>query len=256
MTGLPAWQVTELAAQIFALVGVWQQPNGRPRVVGLYRAVVLTLFLLRHDNAQGVAAELFGCSQATVSRVFRRIRPLLEQVTAPCAAQVATQARRSAVLVDGFIAPTGERAARDDLFSGKHRICGMNVQAVADLAGRLVDTGTPIGGSRHDSVAFDASGIAQRWADHLATDGPDMLADKAYQGCGPTTPYRKPQGRDLPRVRKACNAALNSIRAAVERAIAHLTNWKILDLGYRGRLSEFPDILRTVTNLEIYRIWG
>jgi hypothetical protein len=57
-------------------------------------------------------------------------------------------------------------------------------------------------------------------------------------------------------VRKACNAAHNSIRAAVERAISHLTNWKILDLGYRGPVSEFPDVLRTVTNLEIYRIWG
>ncbi|MEV0901298.1 hypothetical protein [Actinoplanes sp. NPDC049802] len=39
----------------------------------------------------------------------------------------------------------------------------------------------------------------------------------------------------------------------MERAISHLVNWKILDLGYRGRISEFPDVLRTVTNLEIYR---
>jgi hypothetical protein len=119
----------------------------------MYRAVVLTLFLLRHDNGQDVAGELFGCSQATVSRVFRRIRPLLAQVTAARAVEVASQARRSAVLIDGFITPTGERAA-------------------------------------------------------------------------------------------------------VERAISHLTNWKILDIGYRGRLSEFPDVLRTVTNLEIYRIWA
>jgi hypothetical protein len=182
--------------------------------------------------------------------------PLLAQVTAARAAQVAAQAQRSAVLIDGFIAPTGERAARDDLFSGKHRLCGMNVQVVADTVGRLIDTGSPIGGSRHDSVAFDASGIAQRWADHLVEDGPGMLADKGYQGCGPITPYRKPQGRDLSDVRKACNTALNSLRAAVERAISHLVNWKILDIGYRGRLSEFPDVLRTVTNLEIYRIWG
>ncbi len=80
-----------------------------------------------------------------------------------------------------------------------------------------------------------------------------MLADKGYQGCGPLTPYRKPPGRALTEVRKGCNKALNSLRAAVERAISHLVNWKILDLGYRGRLSEFPDVLRTVTNLEIYR---
>jgi hypothetical protein len=57
-------------------------------------------------------------------------------------------------------------------------------------------------------------------------------------------------------IAKACNTGLSRLRAAVERAISHLVNWKILDMGYRGRLSEFPDLLRTVTNLEIYRVWG
>jgi len=83
-----------------------------------------------------------------------------------------------------------------------------------------------------------------------------MLADKGYQGCGPTTPYRKAPGRPLTEVRQECNHALNSLHAAVERAISHLVNWKILDSGYPGRLTEFPDLLCTVTNLEIYRVWG
>jgi transposase len=43
--GLPVWQVTELAAGVFALLGMWQRPHGRRRVTGMYRAVVLTLFL-------------------------------------------------------------------------------------------------------------------------------------------------------------------------------------------------------------------
>jgi hypothetical protein len=37
--------------------------------------------------------------------------------------------------------------------------------------------------------------------------------------------------------------------------MAHLTNWTILDAGWRGRLGEFPELLRTVTGLEIYRMW-
>src|SRR2546421_12460997 len=82
MTGLAQWQVTELVTGVFTLLGGWQRPRGRRRVVGLYRAVVLALFLLRHDNAQHVAGELFGCSQSTVSRIFRRIRPLLDTAAA------------------------------------------------------------------------------------------------------------------------------------------------------------------------------
>lgn len=232
-----------------------RRPAGA-KSLDLTRAVVLTLFLLRHDNVQDVAGELFGCSQSTVSRTARRLRPVVRQATDTIAARVAERARLGAVLLDGLIAPTGERADRTDLFSGKHRVCGMNVQVIADLDGRVIDTGTPIGGSRHDSVAFTESGIAERWATHLVEGGPGMLADKGYQGCGPLTPYRKPRGRDLTQVRKACNHALNSLRAAVERAISHLVNWKVLDLGYRGRLTEFPDLLHTVTNLEIYRVWG
>ena len=250
-------QLTALIAAVSTLLGdAWQPKTGRRKSLDLPRAVVLTLFLLRHDNVQDVAGELFGCSQSTVSRTSRTLRPLLQQATAAIAARVAARARRGAVLLDGLIAPTGERADRRDLFSGKHRVCGMNVQVIADLDGRVIDTGTPIGGSRHDSVAFVESGIAARWATHLADGGPGMLADKGYLGCGPLTPYRKPPGRDLTEARKACNHALNSLRAAVERGISHLVNWKILDLGYRGRLTEFPDLLRTVTNLEIYRVWG
>jgi hypothetical protein len=31
---------------------------------------------------------------------------------------------------------------------------------------------------------------------------------------------------------------------------------KVLDIGYCGHLTEFPDLLRIVTNLEIYRVWA
>lgn len=74
---------------------------------------------------------------AEVLRVFRTVRPLLEQATAEVAGQAVQQARVGAVLLDGFIAPAGERAERTDLFSGKPRLPGMNVQVIAGLDGRL-----------------------------------------------------------------------------------------------------------------------
>lgn len=257
MTGLRGDQVAELVGAVFDLIGgAWQPVRGRRRVLGLYRAVVLTLFLMRRNESQAVAGELFGCSQSTVSRTVRRLRPLLNAVTADFAGQVRRQAKRSAVLVDGFLAPTGNRAGVPDLFSGKRHAAGLNIQAVSDLAGRLVDTGLPVPGARHDSKALTESGIADRWANHLKPGGPGMLADLGYLGTAAITGTRKPRGGELSDVRRACNQAINSTRAAVERAIAHLVNWKILDTGWRGRLTDFPEVLRTVTGLEIYRTWG
>lgn len=257
MTGLPSDQVAELVTAVYGLLGgVWQPVRGRRRVLGLYRAVVLTLFLMRRNESQAVAGEVFGCSQATVSRVTRLLRPLLGQATAGLAAKVREQAQRSAVLVDGFLAPTGERAGVAGMFSGKRHAAGFNIQAVADLDGHLIDTGMPCPGARHDGKALADSGIAERWSRHLQPGGPGMIADLGYLGTAAITGTRKPRGRELTDVQRACNSCLNRLRAAVERSIAHLVNWKILDTGWRGRLTDFPEVLRTVTGLEIYRTWG
>lgn len=86
-------QLAGLIRVVSTLVGDWQPKKGRRKVLDLHRAVVLTLFLLRHDNAQDVVGELFGCSQSTVSRVFRRVRPLLEQATAAVAAEAVQRVR-------------------------------------------------------------------------------------------------------------------------------------------------------------------
>src|SRR6187549_328460 len=86
MTGLDAEQVGELSREVFALLGgAWQPVRGRRRVLGLYRAVVLTLYLMRRNESQAVAGELFGCSQSSVSRVVCRLRPLLREATAQLA---------------------------------------------------------------------------------------------------------------------------------------------------------------------------
>jgi hypothetical protein len=49
--------------------------------------------------------------------VFRKVGSLLEQAAAMVAAQAVQRARLGPVLLDGIVAPTGERAGRTDLFS-------------------------------------------------------------------------------------------------------------------------------------------
>ncbi|MET8310714.1 transposase family protein [Micromonospora sp. NPDC005173] len=255
MTGLRGDQVAELASVVFGLLdGVSQPVRGRRRVLGLYRAVVLTLFLMRRNESQAVAGELFGCSQSTVFRIVCRLRPLLRAATAEGAGQVRLQAKRSAVLVDGFLAPTDNRTGVSDLFSGKRHTCGLNIQAVSDLAGRLVDTGLPVPGARHDSKALAESGIADRWASHLEPGGPRHARRPRLPGH--RRDHRHPQtprGRPDRRPTRLQHRHQQRPRGG---AIAHLVNWKVLDTGWRGRLTDFPEVLHTVTGLEIYRTWA
>ncbi|MEU0153174.1 hypothetical protein ABZ071_14850, partial [Micromonospora fulviviridis] len=67
----------------------------------------------------------------------------------------------------------------------------------ANLDGRVADVGEPVNGARHDAAAFFISGIAERWAGHLAPNGPGMIGDGGYQGTGPITPHKKPPGGEL-----------------------------------------------------------
>jgi hypothetical protein len=255
MTGLQAGQLTNLIDRVREIVGdEWEKPPvGRPHVLPLPTAVIAVLFGLRHNMADEVVAEVFGCSQATITRYHEILQPILRWVTRPAVDQRLERAGREGVLVDGFVAPVGERESYHGLFSGKKHLCGQNVQVVADLDGRVADVGEPVNGARHDAAAFYISGIAERWADHFAPGGPGMIGDGGYQGTGPITPHKKPPGGELTAKQKAYNYSVNRLRAAVERAISHLKNWKILKTGYHRIMAGFPDVLRTVTALEIFR---
>ena len=53
---------------------------------------------------------------------------------------------------------------------------------------------------------------------------------------------------------KTFNATIASLRAGIEHCIAQLKNWKILKTGHRGPLHELPNIIQTITKLELYRL--
>src|SRR5436190_24017768 len=126
MTGLRAGQLAELVDRVREIVGVeWEQPPvGRPHVLPLPTAVAAVLFGLRHNLPDEVVAEVFGCSQATITGYHDLLHPILRWVTAPEVDQQYQRAQRDGVLVDGFVAPVGERDGYDGLFSGKNTCPG------------------------------------------------------------------------------------------------------------------------------------
>jgi hypothetical protein len=246
-TGLAADQIEELVARIWQIVQcnkkqVW------PPIVGLYRAVVMTLVYVRQNLNQAAVGDLFGVSQSTVSRVYRGMLPLIGQALCLHVPNLEDAIRGRLVLVDGTDVPTGNRAGHEGNYSGKRRRSGLNIQVAADTDGHLLGISMPLRGSMHDRRAFTECG----WEDLLADT--TVMGDPAYQGTHAITPRKKPRGGELSAGDKANNKTISSLRSAVERCIAHLKNWKILATGYRGRLSELPNIIRIVTSLEFYRL--
>lgn len=254
MTGLARDQVDDLVRQL-AGHGLWSVY--RRRALDPHRSVLVVLLYLRHNLSQHLLAELFGCSQPTISRLVTVLIPALTEVLGPLADQVAERELRSTVRVDGFLAPIGDRRKNtysSGMYSGKNHRCGFNVQVVASWRGRVVLTGDPMPGAMHDARAWRESGLAQRFIGRLHADGgPGGFADSGYTGTGLLVPERRTGPDPLGVHAREFNKLIASQRACVERAIAHLKNWRILARGYRRLIVNFPATLAAITNLEIYR---
>lgn len=250
-TGLTDDQITEIVARVAQVAPPRDRGDGgRPPVLGLHRQVVLTLMLLRQNLPQTVAADMFGISQPTVSRIYRRMLPLLEQVTCMHRpGDLADLAIGRIVLIDGTDVPTRRFAsAITTNYSGKRNRHGLLVQVAATVDGDLLAVSDPGPGRRHDRWAVTEVG----WEDALDTRC--WIADPAYVGTTAITPTKRPRGGALTADRLEANAQISALRSGIERAIAHLKNWKILATGYRARLAELPNVIRIVTRLEYFRL--
>ena len=246
-TGLDDDLTEELVSRI---AQVTPPRKGRRPIMGLYRSVQLTLTLLRTNITQALAAELFDVSQPTVSRTVRRIVPLIGQVTCLHTPPLPEALHGRLVLVDGTFIPTGRRAGmKKQNFSGKHRRQGVSVQVLSDTDGCLLAVSPPCPGRINDYTALRQPG----WETLLEDTA--VLGDPAYRGSKVIMPARRAHGggEHSPTDEQA-NREHSAIRAAVEHAIAHLKQWKILATGYRGRLTELPAILRIITTLEYFRL--
>lgn len=210
----------------------------------------MVLTLVRQNMTQYVIGDLYGVSQPTVSRVYRRLLPILEQVTClHTPGELADLATGRIVLVDGTDVPTRRFApAFTENYSGKRHRHGLSIQIAATVDGTLLAVSDPVAGRRHDRWAIAETG----WEEALAAHR--WIADPAYLGTDAITPTKRRRGVALSDNRRDVNAHISSLRSAVERAIAHLKNSKILATGYRARLAELPNIIRIVTRLEFYRL--
>lgn len=246
LTGLSAGQRAELRRRVAEHLGVEviARPGGRPSALCLDGSVDLVCVLLRTNVTQDQAAAVFGVSQATASRRWDLLRGVLADALAtlvPTVRQVVGPG--GSVLVDGFLAPTWDWRHAEGMYSDKHGEAGFNVQVAAALCGGIAAVGDPVPGARHDAHAVHASGLTRKIAGH------EWVGDKGYQGHATIHPIRKPPGGRLSDDDRRFNAGLSTVRAAVERANAHLQNWKILGTGFRPPLEKFAATLRAIVGL-------
>src|SRR6266704_1331227 len=95
-------------------------------------------------------------------------------------------------ILDGTLLPCWSWAGHKELYSGKHKTTGMNVQVACTIYGKLAWISAPVDGSRHDNYCQEESGVL------LTMNPKNWIGDKGYIGNNIITPYRKVS------IRKSC----------------------------------------------------
>ena len=218
-----------------------------PPCLGLFKSVTATLTYMRHNRTQAEISESFGVSQPTVSRAISAITPLIPEAVrefVPTADDLDPDAQ---YILDGTLLPCWSWSGHKELYSGKHKTTGMNVQVACTIYGKLAWISDAVDGSRHDNYCREESGVL------LTMNPKNWIGDKGYIGNNMITPYRKPAGGELLDWQKEYNAEVNKIRWMIEQAISHFKNWTIMHTDYRRPLKTFETAISAVVGLHFYR---
>jgi len=212
--------------------------------------VEVTLLHVCQDPPQMFMAALYDVSQSTISRVISRLRPVMNAVLGSfkpslidflCDLSEAAEAAAKAaglppiVLVDGTLVRESWRKDNKEVYSGKHRAAGRNVQVVSDEAGKLMYASEPLPGRTHDRKAVYDTGI------EAAIAASEVLGcgDKGYLGTAFLQPSKRSKYHPLTLAQIVENRWLNRGSAPVERCISHVKGGlRILRHGVRTRGSD------------------
>ena len=212
------------------------------RALGLFLCVRLTLTYLRHNPCQELLAEAYCVSQATVSRVISAYTPLIAACLNGSVPTVEDLDPTAQLIIDGTLLECWSWVGHPELYSGKHKTTGLNVQVACTLSGTLAWVSDPQDGRTHDTEVLRRSGLLDVPATDLpdGTPPPKHIGDKGYIGLGMITLH--PDDRTY-------NKTVNQVRYKIERVIANIKTWRVLHTSYRRPLDTFPETITAILGL-------
>ena len=253
MSGLSDEQLDELESRVAEqLTTPWDKGKGRPRGLTLREAIIVASGYMRQNIIEEVWAEIFGTSQPVISRAITEITPLIADATAefrPSPEEASAAVRGQSALLDGTLAPCWSWKPIHLLHSGKHKRTGFNCQVITYPNGDVVYVSDPLPGRVHDMGA-----LRKTPAETILAGALSVIADKGYQGSDYLTPIKKPAGGELLDWQKKFNSRIASLRAPIERAVAHIKAWRILHTDYRRPLHTYLSSFRAAIGLYFFKI--
>ena len=163
-SGPSPWSVPRAADDEFAdlLIRLREEGvEGYPPSMGLRNALKAALIYMRHNIPQVVIGEQLNVSQLTISRAIKAMTDAIARALKDVLLTAEEVPEGCDYVLGGTLFPCWSWRNHRELWSGKHKTTGMNVQILVLPGGRLVWASDPYPGSVHDVAALDASGLLE-----------------------------------------------------------------------------------------------
>lgn len=265
--------------------------EGRKREIGggrsyklesLEEMILMVLFYYKRYPAQYCLGEMVGVDQATVSRLIRRLTPLIEKAADPelasrlekAKSDLANGAKRIKsmeqfikeypdfrdVATDAFEQPIyrpQDYETQKEYYSGKTKQHAVKNQiSVSVDTGIILDVSKDYPGKMHDKKIIDQEETVSKFPTQ-----PTLRFDSGYQGLVKKYPqhtivahHKKPRNQELSPLAKELNQINSRRRIVVEHEIGKIKRYKICSDRYRGKLEDRNVIVRNVAALENLRL--
>lgn len=252
----------------------------RYRLETIEEKLAVVLVYYRTYATQELVGYMFGIDQSNVSRLLKKLEPLLELAANPQLKGYLKQLKDTrssegsigwAEFIDlypdvaGLITDATEirclrpkdKEKQKKYFSGKQKTHTIKTQiTVSRKSERILDVSLSYAGSVHDKKIFDV----EKTNEKVCTESPHWM-DLGYQGIQHDypdhyniLPTKRIKGEELSSLAKESNKVHSKIRILIEHILSRLKKFGILAQVYRGKRDRFNQVFRNIAAIHNFKI--
>jgi len=253
------------------------------KLISMEHKLLAILLYYKAYFTQEFIGILVGLDQANISRLFSKIRDLIEEAADPELKTYLANAnaeytkfppqQRINSLADFFIKyPDFKEISTDateqhchrsqdneiqkKYYSGKKKMHSLKTQISVSSGGKILDVSDTYPGSIHDKNIIDQEQTVQKIPETTC-----QRFDSGYQGIAQKSPrhyivlpLKKPRKRELSPLAKDLNRVNSKRRVIVENVLSRLKKFKICKYTFRGPIATYNQIFRNIAALLNFRL--
>jgi len=254
--------------------------GGHPYALETIEEKIIAVFLYyKQYPTQEFLGVMIGTDQSTVSRLIKKMLPLIEEAADPQLKNYLAQAKeeckkqrmgswdeffsRHPDLVDISTDVTEQRCYRSQnyeqqkkYYSGKSKRHTIKTQISSSRRGQILDVSVSYPGSVHDKTIIDTEKTVEKIDKRI----PHRF-DSGYQGIKSDypnhyliLPVKKPRGGTLTDLEKEHNKANSKRRVKVEHGFSRIKKFRIIDNLFRQPLKLYNQTFRNVVSILNFKL--